>query len=292
MIFRNINIYQMPEIPDEVMLASYLDSHRFTPCLPSHARSVGFTKILGTESRTLKAGDVYLFCLLSEEKVMPPASVKTQLNRATQAEERRLNRSLTRNEKAELKEQIESEMLPKAFTKITETWAYIDTQSKMLVIDTSSQKRADGVARTIKGSLEGGILFPMRPKSDVGMTMGSWLVDRKAPAPFTFGEKCELYSGEGVIKYRSRCLDDEKLRQYLTDDLRLKLLSLENDRCQFVITEDFLIKEFSLKDDVLKTLDVGRGEPWEVLSGSVSLMAKEVRVLVKELLDSFGGNKI
>lgn len=284
MIFKNLNIYSMPEVPDIGSLESYFESHKFRPCLPSHKSSVGFTRILGKDVRILSFNGIHLFCMLSEEKIIPPSSVKTRLNRLVADEEKRQGRKVTRSEKAEMKERVIDEMLLQAFTRTTETWAYIDSTSRILVIDTPSQKLADGIARVIKGSLEGEIIFPLRPKVDVAEVMAGWLRRDLAPNPLQLGDKCEIHDDKGTIKYRKRSLEDNNLKEYLKDDLRVKVLSLETSRCRFVLTDDFLIKEFALKDISLKEIEYRGDDQWQLMEARLELMVKEVRALLSDLL--------
>lgn len=284
MIFKNLNIYSMPEVPDIEALESYLEAHKFRPCLPSHKSSAGFTRILGKDIRVLSLNSIYLFCMLNEEKVMPPSAVKTQVNRVVAEEERKIGRKVTRSEKAEIKEKVNDEMLTKAFTRTTETWAYIDSRSRILVVDTSSQKLADGIARVIKGCLEGEIIFPLRPNTDVSAVMAGWLKKDLAPAPLELGDKCELHDDEGMIKYRKRSLEDNNLKDYLNDDLRVKTLSIETDRCRFVLTDDFLIKEFALKSSALSEVEYRGDDQWQIMESNLELMVKEVRALLSHLL--------
>lgn len=286
MIFRNLNIYSMPEVPDIETLESYFESHKFRPCMPSHRSSSGFTRILGKDSRILSINGIHLFCMLTEEKNLPASAVKTRLNRLVAEEERRQGRKVTRNEKAEMKEKVVDEMIRQAFTRTLETWAYIDSRSKILVIDSSSQKLADGIARVIKGALEGGIIYPLRPRVDVSEVMAGWLKKDSAPSPLELGDKCEIHDEKGTIKYRKRSLEDDNLKEYLNEDLRVKVLSLETDRCRFVLTDEFLIKEFALKDLALMDLDYKGDDQWLLMEARLQLMVKEVRVLLSHLVKS------
>lgn len=284
MIFKSLNIYQMAEVPDTEALESYFETHKFRPCLPSHEVSRGFSRILGKDCRVMSINGIHLFCMLTEEKILPTPAIKTQLNRLIQELEKKTGKKITRQEKADLKEQVTAEMLPKAFTRMIETWAYIDSKSRILVIDSNSQKQADGIARLLKGVTDGGIIFPLRPKVDLADIMAKWIRDDKAPDPFELGTKCEIQDDKGTIRYRHRSLEDDNLKGYLDDNLRVKYMSFESDRTKFVMTEDFLIKEFSLNAVALSEIESHGNDPWMKLETELQAMAIEVRKLLSDLL--------
>lgn len=292
MIFKHLNLYRLGGKVDQARLDDFLDENPFEPCLPSQERSAGFNTIFGLDRRVFSASGVLLFCLVIQEKVIPAAAVKAEFQKALQLKEKDGVR-LKRDEKKALKEVVREGMLPRAFAKNTEVWAYIDNVNHLLAINTSSRKNADGLAQTLRGVLDDGSLFPVRPQHDVGARMTFWVSEDQAPEPFGLGFKCLISDGEGSIHYKKRSLEDDHLREYLHDDLRVEELALiYKERSEFNLVEDFMIKDFSLTDEALKDLDQGNGEPLEMLAGNLVLMQAEVADLLKDLLNVLGGETV
>jgi recombination associated protein RdgC len=293
MIFKNLNIYRIKDSVSQAELNAYLGKSPFTPCLPNQPESAGFQTLFGLGTRVFTANDCHLLSLKVEEKVLPPAAVKAEYKKALQEQETRLSRKLNKTEREALRESTKEAMYPRAFCRPSEVWAYVDCRAKLLVINTTSAKTADGLAMTIKGCLPSKFLMPLKANDDISQHMTLWLTHDAIPAPFSMGSKCEIGDGEGTIRYKNRLLSDEHLQEYLKDDMKATTLSLGMEgRMEFVLTEDFVIKEFVLSDELLAKIDVGAGDHLSEVVGQLELMSTEVRELVEQLLTVLGGEDI
>lgn len=293
MIFKHINAYRLKEPVDAKSLAIFLDEKAYVPCLPSEEQSAGFGELFGLSKRVFTANSCHLFNLSVEEKLIPPAAVNALYKKKLLEEESGLGRKLKKQEREELKESIRYSMIPKAFSRIGETWAYIDNKAKLLVINSASPKTADGIAQAIRSISPKNSVFPVKPQHDISSKMTFWVSEDQAPVPFTVGDKCEISDGEGTIKYDRRSLEDNNLRSYLSNDLYVTSLSLSmSERCEFVLTSDFMIKSFRLTDAALEDLDFGSGEPLEIAAADLTLLGNEVRGLLENLLNVLGGEDL
>jgi recombination associated protein RdgC len=290
MFFKNLNIHRMGEKIDRDRLVAFLDANPFTPCLKSQEISAGFTEVVGLDERVFTVGGCHLFCLMVEEKKVPPAAIKTALNKEVQAMEKKEGRRLKRDEKKALKEEIKARLIVNFPPQAKETWAYIDGNEKLLVINSSSRKTGDAIAQAVRGAMDSNILYAIRPQHEVSKMMTFWVSEDKAPEPFDLGQKCTIGDGDGTIGYRNRDLSDEKLQEYLRNNLFVSELGLTmGERNEFTLTEDFMIKEFSLTDIAMQNHDVGNGEPMEILQADIILMSTEVNALLASLLNALGG---
>lgn len=290
MFFKNLDIYRMGEKINRQNLLDLLDANPFVPCLKTQEKSAGFTEVVGLNERIFSVSGCHLFCLMVEEKKVPPGAIKTALNKEVQERERKEGRRLKRDEKKALKEEIKSRLIINTPPQAKETWAYIDTNTQLLVINSTSRKTGDAIAQAIKGAMETGVLYSIRPQHEVSKMLTLWVSEDKAPQPFDLGHKCTIGDGESSIGYRNRDLSDEKLQEYLRNNLFISELALlMGERSTFTLTDEFMIKEFSLSDVALNDLDVGNGEPLEILQADIILMAAEVNALLNNLLNSLGG---
>jgi recombination associated protein RdgC len=290
MIFKNLNIYRIQDAISQADLNSYLSKSPFTACPPHQPESAGFQTVFGMETRVFSANDCHLFSLKVEEKVLPPAAVKAEYKKALQDQETRLARKLNKSERDSLRESSKEAMYPRAFCKPSEVWAYIDCRAKLLVINTTSPKTADGLAKTIKGCLPSKYLMPLKPNGDISALLTDWLTRDDIPAPFIKGSKCEIVDGEGTIRYKNRHLSDEHLQEYLRAQMKATTLSMGvPERVDFVLTTDFVIKEFVLANEAISTLDKGTDDPLNAVAEQLVLMSNEIRQLVSDLLGVLGG---
>jgi recombination associated protein RdgC len=289
MIFKHLNLYSLGNQVYQDRLESFLGENPFAPCLPSQERSAGFPTIVGLGQRVFGAGGVLLFCLTIQDKLVPAAAVKAEFQKTLQLKEQDGTR-LKRDEKKALKETVRLSMLPRAFAKNTEVWAYIDNDNGLLAINTSSRKNADGLAQSLRSLVKDSKVYPVRPQHDVSSRMTFWVSEDQAPEPFTMGHKCNITDGEGSIQYKKRSLEDDNLRGYLHANLKVVEMALiYKDRSTFSLVEDFMIKDFNLEDGALADIDQGTGEPLEQLAGDLILMRSEVASLLADLLKALGG---
>ncbi|WOF82197.1 recombination-associated protein RdgC (plasmid) [Pseudomonas sp. FeN3W] len=289
MIFKHLNLYRIGGKVEQDRLEAFLSDNPFVPCLPNQERSAGFPTIVGLDRRVFSAQGCMLFNLIVQEKIIPAAAVKAEYQKSLQLQERNGVR-LKREEKKALKEQVRESMLPRAFIKNTDLWAYVDNLNKLLVINTSSRKAADGLAQALRGVMDEGLIYPIRPQHDVSSRMTFWVSEDQVPEPFTMGYKCMITDGEGSIRYSKRSLEDDNLRQYLRSDMSVTEMALDfGIRSSFSLVEDFMIKDFSLSEKTLADIDQGNGEPLEQLAGDIVLMRNEVNDLLNSLLNVLGG---
>lgn len=292
MIFKNLSIYSVPAEVNLETLERHLDSMPFVHCLPSQESTTGFARLYGSPSRVLTVSGCHLFCLMSEEKKIPPAVVKTKLRKVVEAKEIAYGRRLKPAERKEAGEMVRESLIRSAeeFVQTKETWIYFDTKAKLLVINSSSAKTAANIAEMIKPAISNKMLFPLRPQHDISKRLTFWLAENQAPIPLVAGEKCSLTDDKGTIKYNKVTLEDPRLKGYLKDGMRVTVLALDHgERCSFNLSEDFMISSFALTDLALEDLDHGTFEPLEQLAGDLVLMSKEVSSLVDALMDALGG---
>jgi recombination associated protein RdgC len=292
MIFKNLSVYRVPATIDAVALETHLDKRPFKACQPGQESSMGFARIFGTNSRLFSCGGFHLVCLKSEERKVPPAVIKTKLKKVIEAEERVLGRRVNRDERRDLDTQVRADLMRSAedFIQGHDTWAYLDPDEHLLVINTTSAKTASSLAELVKGGISDKLLFPLNPSHDVCAQMTTWLKDKQTPEPFSAGVKCDLTDDTGTLKYNKLNLDDPRLVNYLAEGMRVTCLALAmGDRSTFTLSEDFTLKSWVLSPTALVDVDHGTGEPLEELAGDLVFMGTEVRELLKELLAALGG---
>lgn len=88
------------------------------------------------------------FCVRQIDKILPSAAVNKVLGEKVALIRETENREPGRKEKKELKERIIDDLLPKALSKETLTWCYIDKNRKKLFIEAQG-KKAEEVFNTI-----------------------------------------------------------------------------------------------------------------------------------------------
>lgn len=78
-----------------------------------------------------------------EERILPSTVVNEMLQVRIEEVEEAEGRKLGKKAKAELKDNLIFELLPRAFTYSTKLFAYIDTKNDFIVIDSASRSKAE-----------------------------------------------------------------------------------------------------------------------------------------------------
>lgn len=289
MIFKNLSIYKTGSGISQQALDDFLGKHKFEPCLPSQESSAGFTTLFGLDTRVFSVNGCHLFCLKVDEKVIPPSAVKAEFKLRKEKRERALGRKLTPAEREEVRLESRSALCEVAFCRPADLWAYLDAKAGFLVVNTTSAKSASGLSQIVAGSMPGKEMLPFLPSGEIQSVMTKWLKDGVAELPFVLGDKCEITDGEGVIRYRDRLLSDTKLQNYLEDGLLSETLSLMiPGRYSFVLTTDFVVKEFSVDAEVVKNLRVPGADALEIVSTELREMSDQIRHLLHVCQIAFG----
>ncbi|MBI6882923.1 recombination-associated protein RdgC [Pseudomonas putida] len=284
MIFKNLNIFELPATITKAGLEAYLAQFPFEPCKPSQESSAGFTPLFGSFERVASVNGCHLFCLKVEEKVIPPAAVKSEYKRLKLDREAFLGRRLNQTERDDLNSATRAELCKKAFCKPADLWAYIDTEAKILVVNTTSPKNAEGLVLSMRGCFPDVRIEPLRTEIDIRKKLTEWLMSGVAAEPFSLGEKCEISDGLGIIRYKDRTLQDDQLRKYLSEGLGAETLSLAVEgEMKFVFTCDYVFKEFSIDIKVFEEAERSNsGIDFKPLL-ELSVMSRLVRKLISSM---------
>ena len=172
MWFRNLTPFRLVEpLPlNAEALTARLESHAFQPCLSHQPSSTGWTAPLGRKARDLihAVAGRWLFCLRTEEKLLPAMVINQELAERVAVIEDEQRRPVRRREKQELREQLVHELLPRALTRSRRSYAYLDTASGWLVVDSASSRMVEELTGTLRKTLDS---LPIAPPASV--TSGS-----------------------------------------------------------------------------------------------------------------------
>ena len=81
-----------------------------------------------------------LLCARKEEKMLPGTVVKEMLAEKVEAIEFEQGRALKKKEKEALKEEIMHTLLPRAFSRTSQTFAWINPADNLMVVDAGSSQ--------------------------------------------------------------------------------------------------------------------------------------------------------
>lgn len=150
MWFKNLTLYRFnkPFSIETEALETALADFTFSPCGSQDVSKFGFSNALGKKGSTLvhSANNRHLICVTKEEKILPAQVIKESLEEKVAQIEDEENRKLAKKEKDALKDEIITSLLPRAFSRRSQTRALILPELEMILVDSSSATKEIGRA--------------------------------------------------------------------------------------------------------------------------------------------------
>lgn len=273
-------------------LEARLATRRFRPCGPVETATLGWSTPLGEETAALvhSVGGCLLLCARKQERLLPSAAVAEAVDERVAEIESGEAREVGRAERRRLKEQIVTEMLPRAFTRSRRTLLYVDTVAGWLVADAGSEKQAEDVVSLLRETLESLPAKPPTPAVAPAAVLTGWLLSGEAPADFVPADACELrdaQEGGGVIRCSGQDLGSEEILNHLRAGKQTVKLALDwDERLSFVLADDLSLKRLRVGDELLEEIDEG-SDPAVLLDAQFAIMALQLRELIARLDELF-----
>ena len=264
MLFKNLLLYRLTA-PVPLPLDAWSDamaSEAFRPCGGLEPSSTGWEPPLGRFGVELvhQAAGRALLCMRREERLLPSAVIREQLDERIADVEASEARNVGSGERRRMRDQVIFELMPRAFTRSTRVFAYLSPASGWLVVDSASSKLAEELVVLLSHSLRG---LPVEPFA--GTTAGSsvltrWLDSARLPSGFTLADACELRdpADQGaVVRCLRQDLQSPEIRAHLDAHKKVERLGLVfEDNLEFVLSAELGIRRLRFRAvDELDAMD-------------------------------------
>lgn len=285
-------IYRIAEWHAELpQLEEALARTPFVECGATQEKSVGWVPPRGDAHGALaeSVGGQWILRFMTESKMLPGSVLARKVKDKAARIEKETGRKPGKKETRELKEEAKLDLLPMAFTKQGSMWVWIDTEARLLVLDTGSQGRADEVVSLLVEALPGLSVSLLDTQTSPQAAMAHWLKEQEPPVGFSVDRECELKSADeskAVVRYARHPLDIDEIREHIAaGKLPTKLAMSWDDRVAFVLTEGLQIKKVSFLDTVFE----GRGQDDSGFDTDVAIATGELSKLIPDLIEALGG---
>jgi len=296
MWFKNLYFFAFtrPFEWSEEDLEKHLSEHLFTPCGSTEVSHFGWVNALGKQGSSIvhSVNGNHLLCARKEEKILPAPVIKDQLEAKISLHETEQSRSATKKEKEQFKEDIIFELLPRAFSRVTDTHAYISPKDNLIVINTSSRGKAEdflALLRKVLGTLPVTSLSPEKAPDEV---MTDWLIEKNLGAQFQLGMEAEfnaLGDDGAVVRVKNQDLSSDEIKSHLDADKYVVKVALEWDESlSFILCDDLAIKRLKFFDVLQEQNDdIDSDDAIARLDADFALMAGELNRFINDLLAEF-----
>jgi recombination associated protein RdgC len=301
MWFRNLQVYRLGKpfefSPD--MLDTRMQQHAFSGCGRMDMLAQGWVPPLGRHGRQLvhAASGYLMICLRKEEKIMPAGVVRQLLEDKVAEVEAAEGREIYRRERLRMKEEIIVDLLPRALTRITDLFAYIDSRNGLLVVDSPSPARAEVLVSQLRTTLGRLPATPLQTQHAPASVMTRWLNGEGLPRDFVPGAECVLKHPDpdgGIVTCRHQDLDSPEVRNHLRSGKQVVRLALQwRERLSCVIQDDLSIKRLKFEDVVRDAAaDTEADDPVSRFDLDFSLLVLELAEFLPALVDALGGEDL
>jgi recombination associated protein RdgC len=301
MWFRNLQLYRLgqhfdlsPEALDKRLL-----KQAFRECNPGETATAGWAPPLGRNGQQLvhAANERIMICARGAEKIIPASVVRQLLDDRVAEIEAAESRDVQRREKIAMKDDIIVDLLPRALTRITNQYAYIDTTSDLLVVDSASATRAEALISLLRDTLGNLAASPVQVKQSGRDIMTRWLDGEPMPAGFELGEDCELMHPDpegGVISCKRQDLSAAEIRNHIKNGKYVVKLGIHwKQRLSCILHEDLSIKRLRFEDIITDEADdTPADDPATRFDLDFSLMTLELSDFLPAMLHALGGEHL
>lgn len=295
-MFKNIIAYRFnkPFAVDSAALESAMEEFKFTPCGSQDISKFGFTNALGKHGHTLvhSAEGYHMVAVTKESKILPAAAVKEAVILNVEFLEGQDGRKLTKKEKDAIKDEVITEMLPRAFTKQSVTRALIMPELNLILVDSSSYAKAEELLALLRKSIGSLPVIPLSYKTPVESTLTEWLKCGSAPLPYFYMmNEAELRCAEtGIARFKDQDLREDEVLAHIATGKQVHKLALDySGSVSFVACSDGSLKRIKFAEEFMAANDEVGDDVAARLDADFILCANELRSLMGSLELGLGG---
>ncbi|WP_272962298.1 recombination-associated protein RdgC [Alcanivorax jadensis] len=279
-------------------LDEVLAENQCQPCGSQTMRTEGFVPpVKGRDEMVYQVNGFIFFTHQETARLLPSPVIKEMLDEKVEQIQQEEGRKVGRKEKADLKEQIIFELMPRAFTRSRRTSVLIDTEKGRVMVDSASANRAEEVVACLRkaiGSLP--VAYPA-PDAAPYTSFSNWLRDTKLlPEGFTLGDRCELKGtkDEGAsLKCISVDLGQEEYLAHLDTGMVATRVNLAfHDHLELDVNDKLEIKRIKALDLLQENIDaMDADDEVEELQAQIALQGSVLRDAINVLFTHFGVNQ-
>lgn len=312
-MFRNLTIFRFPPtaIPpgmlepvernegasfsiDPPFIEQSLRDCALRPVGPLELSSRGFVSPYGRDHAMLtqRVGDVIAISVGGEDKILPGSVVNEALAKKLAEIEQREGRKPGGRTRKRLKEEIVTDLLPRALVKPSRVDAYLDLSLNLLVVDTASRKQAESVASEIRRALGSFPAMPLNAEVAPRAVLTDWVLGAaqsldlgaRTPDGLFLGDSATLKDPAdkgATVRVTGQDLGADEIGEHYKAGKQVTRLALTyEDRVSFTLDEDLVIRKFKLLDGATDQLEsTERDDLAAELDARLALLSGEVRRL-------------
>lgn len=289
MWFKNLKLFTLTKQVE--FREEQLRENAFRPCGNQDLATTGFHPPIpgGTALTHITDGNT-LFCLKTQEKVLPASVVNAELENRCDRVERECGTPVTKKTKSDLKQEIIQEFLPRAFTKDSYTFGVHLRDLNMIVVDAGTDIKAESLLAVMRKSIGSLPVVPLVRRS-LRADLTQWL--KNGENPWEILEQAKLVSPDenaAEVQFKKQDLCSDEVINHLDNGKLVHELAVEFDETlSCILCEDGTVKKLRFTDVLLEQNDdIPRDEPLARLDADFTLFCGEVTRFIRAMDTEFG----
>lgn len=281
--FRNAIIYQLNNdtLLNKEAIENAIKSHPFIPCSNLDNNKMGLVSPYDDHNQDDLIVDMQGHLLLrikKETKILPAPVIKQALLEKIDKQEQTLNRKLSKNEKATLKDEVMIDLMPRAFSKYNHYWLWIDTHNKRIIVDCASFKQAEDILAILRKQLGSLALTPLSIDKPLEQIMTAWVKEKLNLPPFILGDQAELkdpIEGNAIISCKNQDITSNEILVHFESGKWITKIQIIDERgVSFIVNTDLTFKRIKFDSVILdENEDIGSDEFEKRLEADFFIMA-------------------
>lgn len=274
-------------------LATAMEMFRFTPAGSQDMARTGWVAPIGG-SLVHSANGNLLLVAQTESRKVPADEIKRHVAAKVEKLENEQARKLKKTEKDSLKDEVLHSLLPRAFSKFSQTQIWIDTANSLIIVDAASAKKAEDALALLRKTIGSLPVVPLTMESPIELTITDWVKLGHLPEGFYLGERATLKAvleDGGEVKTKKQDLVSDEIRTHLDAGKVVTELALDwQNRISFTLSESGAIKKIAFAD-LLTTQndDIDREDVAARFDADFALMTGELSLMISQLVNGLGG---
>lgn len=305
MWLKNLTLYRLPRKwpvkADD--LEQKLASQPLKPCGGFQMESVGWTPPRSEGPFLHNQDNQWLIALGVEQKLLPASVIRQATDERAVKLAKKQAHPVGRKQMRDLREQVTTELMPRALARRRVTHGWIDKKAGLLAVDSAADPKAEQFMETLRRA-ETDLTAPrLETLRSPASAMAEWLSKSEAPGKFTIDQDLELRApdaSKATVRYARHGLEGRDIRDHLASGKTAVRLGLTwNDRISFVLTETLQVKRVTFLDILRRedggdeASDAGNGvDEEEKFAIDFSIMTGELALLLADLVQALGGEKV
>ena len=294
MFFRNLQLYRLPANWDMTAerLAEQLGRLMFQPCGSQDISTQGWISPV-QDQLVFSVDGQWMISLCVETRILPASVINQETEERAKKFDAQQGFKPGRKHMKEIKEAVMQELLPRAFTRRSKVYAWIDPKAGYLAVDASSRNAAEPLIETLHKALGELPLKLINTERSPATAMTDWLAGGEAPDAFTIDQDGELRAvtdEASAVRYVHHSLEGHEIREHIASGKQVSKLALTfDDRLSFILTDKFEIKRLQPLDTLTESDSQDSLTREEQFQADFALMTGELRRLIPALIEALGG---